>query len=254
MFSLFATLKRMRGETEVHQTNAITSWTQFCSEIILYGEDSRGIADDLGLICHETVDTQAGIPGLDSLFRLAQQHSSHDIVGYMNADVVIVDGLRGAVRTVSKALPSFLMVCRRWDIDLDETLDFETDWRSLVRERIAETDVLHSDCSSDLFLFRRPLWEVLPFTPGRPEWDNWMLWKACDAGVPVVDVTPVVTMAHPNHGYGDDGTMDVRTFWRTSPLVERNRALNKGGQQYCFRHVQRVSNLWRLDSQRLTKV
>lgn len=254
MFSLFATLKRMVGEVEIHQGNAIRSWAQFCPEIILYGEEARGIAEELGLVYHGTVDTEAGIPSLRSLFHLAQQHSSCDILGYMNADVVIVDGLREAVRRVSDSLPSFLMVCRRWDIDLDERLDFEDAWRALVRQRIAESNELHSDCSSDLFLFKRPLWEVLPFTPGRPEWDNWMLWKACDAGTPVVDVTPVVTMAHPNHGYGADGTMDVRTFWRTSPLAERNRAMNKGDQQFCFRHVQRANNLWRLDSQRLTKV
>lgn len=237
----------MKGEAEVHQANAVTSWTKCCSEILLFGTESRTISRDLGLVQHDAVDRESGIPRLDSLFREAQRHATNELIGYMNADAVIVEGLKEAVREVSERLPRFLMVCRRWDIDLDERLDFDDDWRAFVKRRIAEKNELHSDCSSDLFLFKRPLWDVLPFTPGSPEWDNWMLWRACDTHTPVVDVTPSVIMAHPNHGYGIDGTADVKTWWRTSPLVERNRTLGGSGKQFCFRHVQRAHNLWKLD-------
>jgi len=251
MFSIFSTLKPMIGETAVHQENAVRSWMETGAEVILYGSEANNIARRLGLVCHEGVDRESGVPRLNSLFALAQKDAKHELIGYMNADVVILSGLAEVVETVAARMPRFLMVCRRWDIDLDETLDFSGDWTRLVRKRIAEGK-LHSDCSSDLFLFRWPLWDLLPFTPGRPEWDNWMFWKACDTGTPVVDVTSMVTMAHPNHGYGTDGTMDVRTFWRTSPLVERNRALSGGGTQYCFRHIRARGNLWRLENGRLT--
>jgi hypothetical protein len=237
----------MRGEAEVHQANAVKSWKQLGCEIILYGEEADALARELGVEYRQGVDRESGIPRLDSLFRLAQKDAGNDIVGYMNADVVIVEGLAEAVEKVSAKMPRFLMVCRRWDIDLDEPLPFDGNWRAIVRRRIAEKNELHSDCSSDLFLFKRPLWDVLPFTPGRPEWDNWMLWRACDTHTPVVDVTPGVVMAHPNHGYGDDGMMDVRDFWRTAPLVERNRSLGGSGKQFCFRHVRAVGNLWTFD-------
>lgn len=236
----------MRGEDAVHQTNAVKSWMQMGREIILYGEEAKSLAGELDLPCHEGVDRESGIPNLESLFKLAQRDASNELIGYMNADVVIVEGLAEAVEKVAASLPSFLIVCRRWDIDLDETLDFKKDWRAFVKRRIAEANALHSDCSSDLFLFKKPLWDLLPFTPGRPSWDNWMFFRACETNLPVVDVTPAVVMAHPNHGYGSDGLMDVRTFWRTAPSVERNRSLG-AGTQFCFRHVERAGNLWRLD-------
>jgi hypothetical protein len=37
---------------------------------------------------------------------------------------------------------------------------------------------------------------------GRVHWDQWLVWKACESRLPVVDVSPVVIAVHQNHDYG----------------------------------------------------
>ena len=246
--TLFSTAKPFNGQVATHQTNAMTSWTQIKPrpEIMLYGNELGvgAIAKQLGAIHHDNVVMLDGVPLLDSLFSQALGHASHDYLVYVNADVMVIDGLAEAVQQVVELFPDgFLGVCRRWDIRLDEPLDFSQDWRGLVRDRVADHGTLHSDCSSDIFVFPRPLWELAPFSVGRPGWDNWMFFKATDVGWPVVDLTAVVMTAHPEHNHGPDGQMGVRNFWRTDHLAKRNGLL-VGGEQYCFRHVQRAGYLW----------
>lgn len=249
--TLFSTAKPFTGIEEIHQSNAMESWAQLRQEVMLYGNEPGvgAICERLGFIHHDTTSRLDSVPLLDSMFTNAQAHASNDCLVYINADVMVVDGLIEAAQQLTETFPDgFLGVCRRWDIKLDESLDFSLNWRGLLRGLIANGK-LHSNCSSDLFVFQRPLWEVLPFTVGRPGWDNWMFYKATEVNWPVVDLTAVVTTAHPEHNHGPSGQMTVRDFWRTDHLAHRNAQL-VGAGQYCFRHVQRASCLWEIMADR----
>lgn len=250
--TLFSTAKPFNGQTAIHQANAMESWTQIepRPEILLYGNES-GVGDicgRLGMVHYVGVDNMEGIPLLDSLFAQAQAGASYDYMVYSNADVIMVDGLVEATRKLAETFPDgFLGICRRWDIQLDTPLDFLQDWRTAVKSRITNHGRLGSKCSSDIFVFKKPLWAVEPFTVGRPGWDNWMFYKATDVGWPVVDMTAVVITAHPQHRHGPDGEMDVKDFWRKDHLAHRNNQL-VGAGQYCFRHIQRAGCLWEIMS------
>jgi len=250
MITLFTTTKPFHGLAATHQTNALGSWAQLQPPptVVVFGtEDGTGtVCQRLRLNHVPTVPSdEYGLPMLSFMFLVAQEFSDTEFVCYANADIIILDGLTDAARQVDECFPAgFLGVCRRWDIDLDEPLDFEADWQGTVHERIQHGQ-LYTPCSSDMFLFKKPLpWHLPPFTVGRPRWDNWMLWAACEHHLPVVDLTGAVTLAHARHGYGADGRTAQWTAWKHESS-DRNKKLSEG-KVFCLKHVSKTGNLWAL--------
>jgi len=97
------------------------------------------------------------------------------------------------------------MVGRRWDIDVLEPLNSsELGWASRFRSFAMQTGQQRSGGWIDYFAFSRGLYlEKLPaFVIGRVFWDQWLVWKARSAGVPVVDASAAVVAIHQNHDYG----------------------------------------------------
>lgn len=237
MLTLFTTCKPFKGSARIHQTNALRSWELMVPKphVIVYGMEG-GVYD----ICQRTGAEQKGrvpkvddLPLLDEMFKMVQQDAPSDLISFSNSDIIHVDGLPEAVNRAAERFPDgFLGVCRRWDIVFNEEYAFHGDWRRKMKQLIVREGVLHSRCSSDIFAFKRPLWDLPSFAVGRPGWDNWMMWRATDIGWPVVDLTPVVTLAHPKHGYGPNASMNVLDFWRDNALAERNRNLSGPNTQY----------------------
>ncbi len=195
-----------------------------------------------------------GLPVLNYMFAVAQEFSDTEFVCYLNADIVVLPGLVEAARLAGEHFPGgFLGVCRRWDVDMDEPLDFQTDWREAIDRKMQENGELYTPCSSDLFLFKKPLrWTLPPFTAGRPRWDNWMLWAACEHDTPVVDLTDAVTLAHPRHGYGPDGRTAQRAVWK-GESSQRNKKLAEG-KVFCMKHVSKAGYLWALTDGEMRRV
>ena len=237
MLTVFTTCKPFKGTAAIHQTNAMMSWKYCVSKphVFIFGMES-GVHD----ICKRMGGKQVGgvprvdeLPLLDEMFKMIQEQAPTDYIVYANSDIIHVEGLPEAVSRAAERFPGgFLGVCRRWDLTFDEPFGFLGRWRNTIKNLIKEEGVLHSRCSSDIFAFKRPLWDLPPFAVGRPGWDNWMMWKATDAGWPVVDMTPIVTLAHPVHGYGPNASMKVTDFWRENPTAQRNADLIGAGHQY----------------------
>jgi hypothetical protein len=62
--------------------------------------------------------------------------------------------------------------------------------------------LLHPSTGIDYFAFPRKLrWSLPPFAVGRPGWDNWLICRARELGVPVIDATQAVMVVHQNHDY-----------------------------------------------------
>jgi len=73
--------------------------------------------------------------------------------------------------------------------------------------------------------------QIPAFVIGRVHWDNWLLWKALNSRVAVVDASSSVVAIHQNHGYsyhpkGKEGV------W-TDELSRRNLALAGGRWHQC---------------------
>jgi hypothetical protein len=189
------------------QRNAIQSWIRLGSgvEVFLVGEESGAaeVAAEFGVrYLPEVRRNQWGTPLVSSIFDLARQASQAPILAYLNADIMVMPDFLEAARQVASQADKFLVVGRRWDLDVRQDLDFSPDWASRLRDEVKARGRLHGLAGSDYFIFPRPLLVDMPdFAVGRAGWDNWVIYQAWCSGWMVVDATSSVMVIHQDHDY-----------------------------------------------------
>jgi hypothetical protein len=234
--TIFTTPKPFHGHIGIIQTNAIQSWLLLRPEceIILFGNENgtAEVAAKFGIRHIPEVEcNEYGTPLISSMFKIAQDVASHQLMCYVNADIILMSDFLPAIRQIH--LQPFLLIGQRWDIDLKEPIDFlNRDWEKCLRAYLAEEGTLHGISGLDYFVFPRGMYRAIPsFAVGRPGWDNWMVYKARSLKVPVIDATKAITTVHQNHDYayhvkGKNGV------WK-GPEVRQNIALTREGE-YAF--------------------
>ncbi len=188
------------------QNNAIASWTRLRDVDVLLMGDEDGLeraADRHGVGHVPGVDrNQLGTPLVSSMVHLAKKLSQDSTLCLINADIILMSDFVDAAQAVTRLKSRFVLVGRRWDLDIRDAIDFGPDWESRLKWAARERGVLHRPAGSDMFLFPRSCYAELPaFAIGRSGWDNWMIFKARREHWPVVDGTPSLTMIHQNHDY-----------------------------------------------------
>lgn len=231
MLTLFSTPKPFRGHIGIAQTNAIRSWVLLrpACEVILFGneEGTAEVTSRFRIRHVPDVDcNKYGTPLINSMFNIAQDIASHQIMCYVNADIIFMSDFLPAVQRVQKR--PFLIIGRRWDIELNESLDFdEAQWELQLRARVAKYGKLHPPTGIDYLVFSAGLWNnIPPLVVGRPAWDNWMVYQARKLKAPLIDATDAITAIHQNHDYlhHPEGTAGV---WK-GPEAVRNLELRGG--------------------------
>jgi hypothetical protein len=209
MLTLFTTPKPFYGHTDVIQRNALKSWTLLHPdvEVIVFGDDAGAaqVCRELGLRHEPNVEREEnGPPSVRSIFAGAQEIARHDRVCYCNCDIILTDDFRRALETVRGWREKFLMIGRRWDLDVTAALGFcETQWQEGLREKARREGFQRLYYNVDYFLFTKGLYTDIPaLAVGRRWWDNWAVWKANASGAAVVDASEVVMAIHQNHDYG----------------------------------------------------
>ncbi|MFH1582613.1 MAG: hypothetical protein ABIA08_02550 [bacterium] len=215
MLTIFAIPKPFHGEIKDIQRNAIKSWTLLSPkcEVILFGDD-EGIAEtaaEFGILhIPEVRTTKAGTPLINDVFEKAQKIAKNKILAYVNSDIILMEDFMRTVERVSNIKePNFLMVGQRSDLDLKERLEFNDDWENKLRLKVKKEGKLHHPDGADYFVFSSDTWgkimqdrtddELLPLAIGRDGVDSWVLYRTRLLGIPLIDVTPVVTIVHQNH-------------------------------------------------------
>ncbi len=139
MLTFFTTAKPFRDHLGVIQRNALNSWTRLHPdvEVILFG-DEEGVAAaarTFGIRHEPHVErNEYGTKRLDYMFGKAQALARHDLLCYINCDIMLMQGFCHALARVKAAHPKFLMIGRRWDTDINEPYDFERrDWQTRLR-------------------------------------------------------------------------------------------------------------------------
>lgn len=210
MLTFFTTAKPFHGHVGMIQRNALKSWTLLHRDVkvILFG-DEEGAAEvsrDLGLQHERHVErNELGTKRLDFMFRHTQTIARHDLLCYTNCDILLGRDFCDAVKRLRERYWHFLMVGRRWDIEITVPLNFgNKDWDSLVRGRVSGNGLQRGPEWIDYFVFSRGLFakDVPPFVVGRVFWDNWLVWNALSSNLPVIDVSDAVLAVHQNHDYG----------------------------------------------------
>ena len=238
MLTIFTVPKPFEGHIGIIQRNAIHSWRCLrpACQILLCGDEAgtAEVAATLGADRIPTVDrNDFGTPLLSSVFAAVEGRATHDLLCYVNADILLLSDFAEAAGRVAAAKRPFLMVGQRWDLDVTEPLAFgQKDWERELRARVEQTGALHPPSGSDYFVYPRDALGALPpFAVGRPGWDNWMIYHARSRKMPVVDATEETLVIHQNHAYGHvkQGTGNA---WE-GPEGDRNLDL-VGGQERIF--------------------
>jgi len=196
------------------QSNAIQSWKALGPDvdIILIG-DEEGLAEAAVRYGVRNIPNVArneyGTPLVSSVFTLARQDSDSPLLAYVNADILLLpDFLVGARQLFSgtafdgRPISRFLLVGRRWNLNVNEALNFSSGWESLLRAAVAARGRLQSPHGSDHFIFPRSVFEDIPdFAIGRSGWDNWMIYHAITQGWMVADTSASMLIIHQEHDY-----------------------------------------------------
>ena len=220
------------------QTNAIKSWLNLGSdfEIILIG-DEPGVAElaqKLNLKqLKEVRKNEFGTPLLSSAFGLARAASRADLLIYANADIIFLSDLPAALEKLPKN--NFLAAGRRWDLDIKELIDFDDpNWEEKLKEKNKNSGRLHSPAGIDYYIFPRQLLADLPdFAVGRVGWDNWVIYRAKNKKIPLIDLTGILAVIHQNHNYPSFNRGAER---KTNPEAKKN-----------FSFSENIANIYNLE-------
>src|SRR5215472_13049410 len=168
MLTFFTTAKPFCGHNGIIQKNALKSWTLLHAdvEVILFGDEegTAEIAEELRIRHEPQVErNEFGTKRLDTMFRRAQEIARHDLLCYINCDIVLMQDFCAALKRASTAHAQFLMVGRRWDWQIGESLDFENkNWQDLLRGRVLREGRRRTPDWIDFFAFTRGLYGELP--------------------------------------------------------------------------------------------
>ena len=209
MLTIFGCPKPFRGLTAIHQYNSIQSWQNLHPDlqVILVGNE-EGIAQasrELGVThAPECELNEFGTPLVSSIFAQAREHSRHNILCYANPDIILTSSFISCLHVALRRGPRFLLVGKRWDLDLDTKLDFQQPhWEhdllsyTLAHGKLATEWQIDYHCFPKGALFQ----DMPPFAIGRQKYDNWMIWSARANRIPVIDASSFITAIHQNHDY-----------------------------------------------------
>lgn len=205
MITLFSCPRAFDKHYGIIQRNAITSWTLLRPrpEIILFGEAEgiREICKEMDLIhAPELMCNELGTPYVSDSFAKAQQLAHYDLLAYLNSDLILTSNFMNMAKYVIAQKRKYVVVGGRYDIRVAGPLDFHSaDWEKKIGDLCMREGNLNR-LATDYFLFNKGIIPQMPaFLVGRAAWDNWLLWRIRDLGLPLVNATGAVIVAHPEH-------------------------------------------------------
>jgi len=189
------------------QRNAILSWLQMGPdvEVLLIGDEvgMAEISSQLSVAHLKGVkQNQQGTPLVSSIFQMARKTAHADLLLFVNTDMIFFPETLQLALKVAQQAKDFVLLGRRYDLDLAQPLDFVPGWPERLRDEVKTRGRLHPLGGSDYFLFPRHLFIDIPdFAIGRAGWDNWMIYQAVTQGWQTIDATPSLMVVHQNHSY-----------------------------------------------------
>jgi len=189
------------------QCNAIHSWIKLGADVqvVLAGNEAgvKEAAEEAGANFEPNVELNAeGTPLISSIFSIGRNLNDSPMLAFINTDIIVFPEFLATIRDIAAQKEKFLLVGQRWDLDVQEELEFGIGWEDQLHQRLNEQGRLHPPAGSDYFVFPRACFGDVPrFAVGRAGWDNWMIFKARWEHWPVIDATHDIQIIHQDHDY-----------------------------------------------------
>lgn len=189
------------------QRNALRSWQQLGPDVsvVLHGDD-LGVAEAAAefdfVHVPDVAANEKGVPYIDDMFRRTRELSDAPVLSIINTDIILFPDFLATARAAHQDLGDFVLVGRRWDLDIIEPLAFDVGWQADLRAVVDKKGFRQDPTASDYFLFSRSVLTQVPnFTIGRAGWDNWMIYHSVQQGLNILDATSEISVVHQNHDY-----------------------------------------------------
>jgi hypothetical protein len=205
MLTIFSMPKAFRGHIGTIQRNALKSWMQLrpTPEVILFGDDegTSEAAREVGARhVAQVARNEQGTALLSDVFRQAEDGATSELLCYANADILLPGELVRSVQLARENFPKFLMIAKRINVDVPESLEFDAGWGAKLRTRNGATSGDYT--AIDVFVFSKGVYARMPdFAIGRLWFDQWLIKAALEQKLPVVDASIVAPVLHQNHDY-----------------------------------------------------
>ena len=228
MVTFFTIPKAFAGHIGIIQRNALQSWSQLRPqpEIIVCGDElgTEEVTSEFGLKRIKSIEkSELGTPLLDDVFAQVARTASYHTMVYANSDIMFTNRI---MRCTSSLPLRALISGRRWNTQISTAWNFTTEaWERDLEEYIKARGKLYNYDAMDYFIFdrRSRLVELPPFIVGRPGWDNWMIFRARQLRMRVIDATEEILAVHQNHDYRHV-PQQIGQKW-SGPEADKNREL-----------------------------
>jgi len=248
MITFFTIPKPFKGIYDIIQKNALLSWQQLVPEceIIIFGDDSSVIeySNKIDVKCISSFKSNKyGTPLLNDIWATAKTTASNRLLCYINTDIILFPDFPEKISKIN--LSEFLIAGRRWDIELTELLNYNSNWEKIIFKKVKNEGILHYESGVDYFLFPKYLAPDMPeFAIGRGWWDNWLLYYFKSRLIPIIDGTEILTV-HQNHDYSHvksknknttrkgverehNGVLAKLKYWQLIYITDSKYILNNG--------------------------
>ena len=159
--TLFTTCKPFEGKAARVQRNALRSWALGPLQVVVFGDEPgvREICEEFGFCQIPTVDrTPLGTPLVSHLFE-AVENATCRLLAFVNADIMLTSDLIAAFEAVQNRFERFLMIARRWNVELADDWDFMSpSWEAKLRAYVREHGTIEPSYGGGSF--RLPSWLV----------------------------------------------------------------------------------------------
>lgn len=236
-FTILCLPMPFEGKDDIAQRNSIHSWVLLepKPEIILLGNEKgvREIVQQFGAIHIPDIDrNECGDLSVRSVLEQGYDRASHDIVAYVDADVILFQDFAEAIERVHSDFLLYMTCGYRRTIKVDRRMNFRPDWQDRLWEQVQRKGKQFRQgmgSGSDYFMTPAgfPFPDIPDFSVGAGHWDGWRMWAALQVGAQLVDTTAIIRAIHQEHPWRK---------WRRGPATERNYEMCDYGERWAWTH------------------
>ena len=161
-------------------TNGIQSWQQLdpAPEIIVFGiaDEHKDDCERLGLRFIEAPKDEGGTILVNQCVHFAETLATHRIKCYLCPDLLLGQDFINAVVFSAAFLPGFLLIGRRYDHEVPETLTFQNGDLNAIRLRAQREGNIEHGVVVSYLIYTHNVWGEMPnFHASEGIFDNYLV-------------------------------------------------------------------------------